>query len=172
MAYRIDLKGKRFGRLTVIKFHSLKSYGNQGHKQHHARWTCVCDCGVKKIVSARHLTGGAIKSCGCLCLELAAERKTTHGISRSRIYCIWNTMWQRCYSKKCISYPNYGGRGIKICKSWEDPVAFYKWARSHGYKKNLSIDRINNDKGYSPANCRWATNKQQANNKRNSKSKK
>jgi hypothetical protein len=83
-----------------------------------------------------------------------------------RLHGIWNMMIYRCESPKSPAYHHYGGRNISVCEEWHDPLVFYKWAKSNGYKDNLSIDRINNDGDYEPNNCRWATMSQQANNTR------
>lgn len=92
-----------------------------------------------------------------------------HGKSRTRIYHIWRTMIRRCSDPKAYAYKRYGGRGIAVCKEWMSLTVFEEWALSHGYSQNLTIDRKNNDLGYCPENCRWATCKEQAFNRRNNK---
>ena len=93
-----------------------------------------------------------------------------HGLSHTRVHHIWRCMLTRCYAPKTHAFEHYGGRGITVCEEWRnDFMAFYTWSMNHGYKDNLSIDRLNVDGNYEPGNCRWATMKQQANNKRNSK---
>lgn len=92
--------------------------------------------------------------------------KIVHGLYKTRINGIWRNMRYRCNSISSKDYNNYGGRGITICKEWDDFMEFYKWSMANGYNDNLSIDRINNDKGYSSDNCRWATSKEQAGNRR------
>lgn len=95
------------------------------------------------------------------------KRKRTHGESKTRLYRIWATMKERCGNSNAHAYSEYGGRGITVCREWEhDFVAFREWSFAHGYSESLSLDRIDNDKGYSPGNCRWATRSEQQRNKR------
>ena len=157
---KANLLGKRFGRLLVTE------------KIEPGRWKCKCDCGNETIVRAGGLTSGKTRSCGCLKDELASERLTTHGETGSRLYYVWTGMKQRCTNPNHKSYESYGGRGITVCDEWlHDYEAFRKWAIESGYDETApthqcSIDRIDNDKGYSPDNCRWATASEQRVNSR------
>ncbi len=160
MTRLIDLTGQRFGRLCV-----QERQGSDAWKS--ALWCCKCDCGNECIVSSHNLRTGHTQSCGCLQRERAAKANTTHGHRHTRLYGIWNSMVARCHRKNTKAYPDYGGRGITVCDEWKrDFQAFYDWAMANGYNDTLSIDRKDNDKGYSPDNCRWATTEIQANNKR------
>ena len=156
----IDLRGQRFGKLIVKGFHSLDDCNR-------ATWDCQCDCGNTCIVVSVLLRNGHVTSCGCRKVESIIARNTTHGLSRHPIYNIWSHMKTRCYNEKCPDFKNYGGRGITVCDEWRnDFKAFYDWSISHGWKKDLYIDRIDNDGNYDPSNCRWTTMTVQANNTR------
>lgn len=159
----IDLTGQRFGRLTVIE------RANTGKPR--GWWKCLCDCGNETIVQSDSLRRGSTKSCGCYGKERALEAATKHGHggrkNRSRLYRTWSGMIQRTTNPKDKYYYNYGGRGIGVCPEWRESFPeFQKWAEDTGYKDDLYIDRIDNEKGYSPDNCRWVTRFQQQNNLR------
>ena len=127
---------------------------------------CKCElCGSLKTIRANNLS--KTKSCGCAKNKFIGKANRTHGESKTRLYRIWSLMKDRCTNKNAEHYNLYGGRGITVCNEWLHYEPFKQWALKSGYKKHLSIDRINNDKGYAPDNCRWVTKIEQANNKRN-----
>lgn len=151
---KIDLLGNTFGQLKVIKYSHFSNKNTY--------WVCQCSCGNQTITTSYRLRTGKTKSCGCLISKSA----TKHGLSHTRLYNIWLHMIDRCRNPKSKDYPLYGGRGITVCSDWKSLNNFYKWSMDNGYKDDLQIDRINNNKGYKPENCRWDTCKQQSNNRR------
>ena len=159
-----DLTGKRFGRLIVLKL------SNTQIPKANRRWDCICDCGNEVTTVGSNLVTGHTKSCGCLNIEAARNRKLVHGKTNTKIHSVWNEMKQRCNNPNAGKFPQYGGRGISVCKEWSDNfLSFFSWATENGYKEGLSIDRINPDGNYEPDNCRWTTNKVQCNNKTNNR---
>lgn len=157
-----DLTGERFGYLTVIGF----DHKGDDYKSY---FKVRCDCGKEIIVQGYQLTSGHTKSCGCKKGEMNGEVHKKHSRSGSRIYRIWCGIKNRCLNTHLKVYPLYGGRGIKICDEWIGDNGFqnfYDWAMANGYDDTLTIDRVDNDKGYSPDNCRWVDMKIQSNNTR------
>lgn len=124
----------------------------------------LCSCGVEKIISRYDVERGQTKSCGCLNRELATARNTTHGMSQTNLYQVWFAMIRRCEEKSNKQYPDYGGRGIKVCKSWHKFENFYSDMGDRIGK--VWLERKNNDRGYCPSNCKWATPIEQASNTR------
>ena len=156
----IDLTGKKFGRLTVMR--------RTSNKKTRTYWHCKCDCGKEIDVCASHLSSSKTVSCGCSSAERIAELNKTHGMSKTILYKKWCEMKKRCFNKSTASYSSYGGRGITVCDEWKDDfLSFYNWAMSNGYSNGLSIDRIDVNGNYEPSNCRWVDNKTQSLNKRN-----
>lgn len=164
MAELIDLTGRRFGRLIVLANTHERRAGQ-------LLWQVRCDCGTVKSVSGQNLRRGEIVSCGCYVRELAKARmtrvNTKHGKTYTPAWFTWSSMLSRCSNPESRSYPGYGGRGITVCARWS---SFENFALDMGERPDgMTIERIDNDKGYEPGNCRWATMTEQNRNKRDTR---
>lgn len=156
---RIDLNGRTFGRLRVIRFAGIDS------RSRLAAWVCICECGIEGVFVGASLTKGKTSSCGCLQRENTSARRRTHGMSKSAIYNVWHGMISRCSNPSDTNYDKYGARGIRVCDRW---LKFENFIADMGMRPtdDHSIERIENNKGYEPDNCVWALPKQQGRNTR------
>lgn len=156
MGQLVDITGQKFGRMTVLS----KARSVDGN----ARWECRCDCGTIKAVYGQDLRRGKVVSCGCHKAEMASKRGTHH-MSTHPAYGSWKSMIARCERPNTTGYAQYGGRGIKVCERWHDFDSFWL-DMSKGWRPGLSLDRHPNQDGkYEPSNVRWATKRQQADNR-------
>lgn len=159
-----ELQGRKFGRWSVLRY----SHKVKGRKY----WQCECTCGMVKPVREDGLLSGFSKSCGCLCGELAKARGMgkpvvfTHGHSRTKEYEAWHGMIQRCHNSKNKDYHNYGRRGISVCERWRNSYENFFADMGKCPDARWSVNRKDNDKGYTPENCEWASPLAQTNNRR------
>jgi len=152
MALLQDLTGQTFNMLYVEKI----SHRHGPRKRPY--YQCTCSCGGTAVVEGSNLKNGSVKSCGCL-LKKAPPNKT-HGGRQHPLYSVWQNMKNRCYNSNVPAYKDYGEIGVDVCDLWRnDFQPFFDWAKANNWEKGLEIDRIKNDKGYSPDNCRIVTRK-------------
>lgn len=157
-----NLPGDKYHRLVLVE-----EAPEQTVQASWRRWLCKCDCGTTRFVLLNHLRGGRSRSCGCLLTEILSNRRT-HGMDGTRTHTIWTNIIQRCTNPNYKHWGNYGGRGISLCPEWNN--SFEAFLKDMGEcPEGLSIDRIDNNLGYSPSNCRWATTTQQARNQRSNR---
>lgn len=151
-----NIQGQKFGYLTAL-------FVDSSRKSDHTYWICQCDCGKTRSLQLHQLTSGKVTSCGCHNhgrVHISQEQK--------RIYNVYSSMIARCYNPKSISYKYYGNKGIYVCDEWKNSFqCFVQWAFSNGYNDSLSIDRIDNSRGYEPSNCRWIPLSSQQENRTN-----
>jgi hypothetical protein len=155
----MDLTGHKYNKLTV-----LRQMPNRGERR---CWLCRCDCGTEKSLTASDLRSGRVVSCGCHKRAQMAQRNrdgATHGMTHTGVYRSWFAMRDRCENPKSPSWQWYGGRGVRVCDRWQ---AFERFFEDIGHRPaGKTLDRLNPFGDYEPTNCRWATPKEQAANKR------
>ena len=152
MTPRVEMIGRRFGKLTVLALSEER--GGRGQ----LKFLCLCDCGRTKVVFGESLRRFKTTSCGCEQRKIASKVNRTHGGSKERLYRVWQGMKERCENENNLEYKNYGGRGIKICEEWHDYAKFKEFMLSKGYDPTApygqcTIERINVNGNYEPSNC-------------------
>lgn len=157
---KMDLTNQRFGKLTAIKI-------SERENNKRSYWVCECDCGRTKEIALSHLRSGATTSCGCYQKQKAKEANAKHGDVGTSLYNRWKEMRHRCENPNHSRFKDYGARGITITEDWNDYKNFRDWALLNGYQEELTLDRIDNDKGYSPDNCQWVDYTANGRNRRN-----
>lgn len=155
----IDLTGQRFGLLTALRVHS-RSRAPCG--QLRVVWECVCDCGKTTTAMTAKLRRGQKKSCGC------RNPEENHGQSKTKLYGIWEGIIQRTTNPNDLAWRYYGGRGVVVCARWRSFTNFFT-DMGESYCHGLTIERVDNNKGYEPGNCTWATREQQTLNRRSTR---
>lgn len=154
--------GDKYGRWTIIEDLGMRKIGTQNVRF----LRCVCDCGAERKIRLSELRRKKSQSCGCYHLDVLTKHGDTANKLKPRLYVLWASMRARCNDPHRPNYKYYGGRGITVCNEWDNYVSFRDWALNNGYKIGLTIDRVDNDRGYSPENCRFVDQKTQCQNRR------